>query len=80
MMNEKPIISTEEITTTEFKKSMYNFTAESKFQTHVGMLEGMRGCFNFNRKGIEELYDTLGNNPNLLFGVAEKPQHFQCSD
>ena len=37
-----------EISTTEFKKFIYNFTAESKFRTHVGMLADVRikpsGC------------------------------------
>ena len=68
--------STKGISTAEFKKFLYSFKDEGNFNTHVGMLEGMRGTFQFNRKGIEELYDIIGENKNLLFGVAEKPQYY----
>jgi len=74
MNDENEMMSKNEITTAEFKKFLYSFKDEGNFNTHVGMLEGMRGTFQFNRKGIEELYDIIGENKNLLFGVAEKPR------
>ena len=63
------MMSKNEITTAEFKKFLYSFKDEGNFNTHVGMLEGMRGTFQFNRKGIEQLYDIIGDSgDNVNYG------------
>jgi P4 family phage/plasmid primase-like protien len=47
--------------------------------THVSMA-GLKGKFQFNRQGQEELWTAYSNaiiaNPNATFGIAEKPQHY----
>ena len=68
------------ISPNDFKKFMKSFTAEGNSFTHVGMLEGTRARYAFNRQGIEELYDIIGNNPNLLYGLAENHKYILCSD
>ena len=87
MMNEDHKISTEEInqlddesamTIREFKRFLYSFKTDSKsFKTHVGM-DDMIGCFQFNRKGLEDLFNILGANKDdkLNLHLLELPQHY----
>ena len=56
-----------------------NYVEDSPWHTHVSMIQP-RGKFLFNRKNLEEFWDTycekIYDNPDIIVGVAEKPKEY----
>ena len=60
-----------EFTNEDFVRKFYT---DNSFHTHVNMITP-RGKYLFDRNGLEQLFDRLGEDNNT--GLAEKPQ--SCS-
>ncbi len=61
------------------EKILKDHYVDGVFHTHVSMIHP-KGSFQFSRQDLEMFWDVyikkLGEDPNMIVGVAEKPQHY----
>ena len=64
--------------TTSIEQILRNNYVEGAWHSHVSLVQP-KGRFNFNRNGMENLWDIYCNsikNENFIVGLAEKPQQY----